>query len=108
MVVRVSVATAVPEILSGVRLLSAARHKKVYHGMRVCACVCWKALAWCPWQPSLLASGGGTADRQIRLWNVNNGACLQSTETNSQVMQLSGSTYSHLAFSALMLSSISL
>ena len=44
-----------------------------------------KAIAWCPWQQSLLASGGGTADRQIRLWNVNTGACLQSTETNSQV-----------------------
>jgi len=43
-----------------------------------------KAIAWCPWQPSLLASGGGTADRQIRLWNANTGACLQSAETNSQ------------------------
>ena len=26
-----------------------------------------KALAWCPWQRNLLASGGGTADRMIRL-----------------------------------------
>ena len=32
-----------------------------------------KALAWCPWQKNLLASGGGTADRMIRFWNTNNG-----------------------------------
>ena len=32
-----------------------------------------KALAWCPWQKNLLASGGGTADRMIRFWNANNG-----------------------------------
>ena len=50
-----------------------------------------KAIAWCPWQPSILASGGGTADRQIRLWNAHTGACLQSTETNSQVILLPSS-----------------
>lgn len=32
-----------------------------------------KALAWCPWQNNILASGGGTADRSIRFWNVNTG-----------------------------------
>lgn len=25
-----------------------------------------KALAWCPWQSNLLASGGGTSDRKVR------------------------------------------
>ena len=29
-----------------------------------------KALDWCPHQPGLLASGGGTADRTIRFWNT--------------------------------------
>lgn len=47
-----------------------------------------KALAWCPRQHSLLASGGGTADRCIRLWNVNTGTCLTSVDTNSQVCAL--------------------
>ncbi|PIK44016.1 putative cell division cycle protein 20-like [Apostichopus japonicus] len=47
-----------------------------------------KALAWCPWQPSLLASGGGTADRHIRFWNVNNGTCINSVDTKSQVCSL--------------------
>ncbi|XP_005092134.1 cell division cycle protein 20 homolog [Aplysia californica] len=47
-----------------------------------------KALAWCPWQPNVLASGGGTADRHIRLWNCNNGGSLSSVDTKSQVCAL--------------------
>jgi len=47
-----------------------------------------KALAWCPWQRHLLASGGGTADRMIRFWNSNNGACLNAVDTHSQVCAL--------------------
>lgn len=44
-----------------------------------------KALAWCPWQASLLASGGGTADRCIRFWNCNTGTCVNTIDTKSQV-----------------------
>nr|AAC06232.1 Cdc20 [Spisula solidissima] len=44
-----------------------------------------KALSWCPWQNNILASGGGTADRHIRLWNVNNGTNLTSVDAKSQV-----------------------
>ncbi|XP_022103253.1 cell division cycle protein 20 homolog [Acanthaster planci] len=47
-----------------------------------------KALAWCPWQPSILASGGGTADRTIRFWNCNTGLCLNSVDTGSQVSSI--------------------
>jgi cell division cycle protein 20 (cofactor of APC complex) len=47
-----------------------------------------KALAWCPWQKHLLASGGGTADRCIRMWNTQTGAQLQSVDTKSQVCAL--------------------
>ncbi|KAJ7321744.1 ubiquitin-protein transferase activating protein [Desmophyllum pertusum] len=47
-----------------------------------------KAVAWCPWQPNVLASGGGTADRHIRFWNANTGTCLNSVDTNSQVCGL--------------------
>ncbi|TNN40607.1 Cell division cycle protein 20 [Liparis tanakae] len=47
-----------------------------------------KALAWCPWQPNLLASGGGTSDRHIRIWNVNSGSCISSLDTQSQVSSL--------------------
>lgn len=47
-----------------------------------------KALAWCPWQPHMLASGGGTADRHIRFWNCNTGACTNAVDTRSQVCAL--------------------
>ncbi|GLH08895.1 Protein cortex [Gryllus bimaculatus] len=47
-----------------------------------------KALAWCPWQQNLLASGGGTADRCIRFWNCSSGTCLNSVDTKSQVCSL--------------------
>jgi len=47
-----------------------------------------KALAWCPWQPNILASGGGTADRCIRLWNGSNGTLLNTIDTKSQVCSL--------------------
>ncbi|CAG0887290.1 unnamed protein product [Darwinula stevensoni] len=47
-----------------------------------------KGLAWCPWQPHVLASGGGTNDRCIRFWNVNMGTCLNSVDTKSQVCAL--------------------
>ncbi|RHY16050.1 hypothetical protein DYB25_002946 [Aphanomyces astaci] len=47
-----------------------------------------KALAWCPWERHVLASGGGTADRTIKLWNVQTGSLLQSVDTGSQVCAL--------------------
>ncbi len=51
-----------------------------------------RALAWCPWQPTTLATGGGTADRCIKFWNVNSGTCLNSIDTKSQVCSLLFST----------------
>ncbi|KDQ54030.1 hypothetical protein JAAARDRAFT_38625 [Jaapia argillacea MUCL 33604] len=47
-----------------------------------------KALAWCPWQPSLLASGGGTNDATINIWNSTTGARLHSLATSSQVTNI--------------------
>ena len=52
-----------------------------------------KALSWCPWQQSLLASGGGTADRCIRFWNTRTGACLDTVDTHSQVCALQWSQH---------------
>lgn len=45
-----------------------------------------KALAWCPFQSHLLASGGGSADRCIRFWNTHTGSQLNSIDTQSQVI----------------------
>lgn len=44
-----------------------------------------KALAWCPWQRNVLASGGGTADRTIRIWNTSTGINTKYVDTHSQV-----------------------
>ncbi|CAB4292855.1 unnamed protein product [Prunus armeniaca] len=47
-----------------------------------------KALAWCPFQGNLLASGGGGGDRCIKFWNTHTGACLNSVDTGSHVCAL--------------------
>lgn len=44
-----------------------------------------KAVAWCPWQSNLLATGGGTNDRHIKIWNIHNGNLLQSIDAQSQI-----------------------
>jgi cell division cycle 20, cofactor of APC complex len=56
-------------------------------------CAAVKALAWCPFQANLLASGGGTADRHIRLWNGATGACVGGVDTGSQVCALQWSRH---------------
>lgn len=48
-----------------------------------------KALGWCPWAPSLLASGGGTKDGVIHFWDAARGEELPlSIETKAQVTSL--------------------
>jgi cell division cycle protein 20 (cofactor of APC complex) len=44
-----------------------------------------KALKWCPWQRNVLATGGGSADRQVCLWNASSGRLLMSVDAESQV-----------------------
>ena len=67
---------------------SAPRFRRAEHTAAV------KALAWCPWQSNLLASGGGTSDRKIRFWNSSTGACLNMIDTHSQVCALQWSKHS--------------
>ncbi|KAI8323917.1 WD40 repeat-like protein [Martensiomyces pterosporus] len=50
-----------------------------------------KALSWSPTQSGLLASGGGTDDRCIRMWNTQTGRQISSFDTGSQVCNLSWS-----------------
>lgn len=47
-----------------------------------------KAVAWCPWQNNLLATGGGKADGCIKMWNIYNGIRLGNVDTGSQVSGL--------------------
>ena len=54
-----------------------------------------KAIAWSPHQHSLLASGGGTADRRIKFWNTATGNMVQEIDTGSQVCNLAWSKNSN-------------
>ncbi|KAI0351963.1 WD40 repeat-like protein [Trametes cingulata] len=54
-----------------------------------------KALAWDPHVSGILATGGGTADKHIRFWNVQNGTMLNELDTGSQVCNLTWSLTSH-------------
>ncbi|KNC49474.1 cell cycle switch protein CCS52a [Thecamonas trahens ATCC 50062] len=48
-----------------------------------------KAIAWSPHQSDLLATGGGTADRCIKFWNIAGGTTpLSIVDTGSQVCNL--------------------
>lgn len=47
-----------------------------------------KALAWCPFQSTLLATGGGSSDRCIRFFSSSTGGLLNSVDTSTQVGHL--------------------
>lgn len=47
-----------------------------------------KAMAWCPYQSLLLATGGGTSDKSIHFWNTSTGARVNLIETESQISSL--------------------
>lgn len=47
-----------------------------------------KALAWCPWQSNLLASGAGIDDKCIKFWQTHSHILLDSIETNAQISAL--------------------
>ncbi|CDK27295.1 unnamed protein product [Kuraishia capsulata CBS 1993] len=47
-----------------------------------------KALSWCPTQQSLLATGGGAADKQIHFWNTTVGARVNTIDVGHQVSSL--------------------
>lgn len=47
-----------------------------------------KALAWCPWQSSVLATGGGSADKKVKMWNAASGTCTETLDAGAQVTSL--------------------
>ena len=51
-----------------------------------------KAIAFCPWQRGLLATGGGSNDRAIHFYHVFSGACLATINVQAQVTSLIWST----------------
>ena len=53
-----------------------------------------KGLAWSPHDRSVLASGGGTSDKTIKVWDINEGVMKRSVHTGSQVCGLEWSKHS--------------
>ena len=51
-------------------------------------CAAVKALSWCPWQRSVLATGGGTKDKTIQFFNTDTNSVIHSVNTGSQVCAL--------------------
>ena len=47
-----------------------------------------KAIAWSPHKRGILATGGGTADRRLKIWNVNTSTKLNDVDTGSQVCNM--------------------
>jgi WD40 repeat protein len=47
-----------------------------------------KAMAWCPWQRHILATGGGTKDKTIKVFNCDSNKIIKNVETGSQVCAL--------------------
>ncbi|KAJ3274090.1 ubiquitin-protein transferase activating protein [Terramyces sp. JEL0728] len=47
-----------------------------------------RALAWCPWSPHILATGGGLDDGTIQIHNTVSGKLYQKFESGSQICQM--------------------
>lgn len=71
-----------------VNLWETTTQRQILLGVDVAHMASVKALAWCPWQSTLLATGGGVDDGMIKLWNTQTGVMLDCVETGYQVIAL--------------------
>ena len=51
-----------------------------------------KAIAFCPWQDGLVATGGGSNDKCVHFWHATSGAALATISVSAQVTSLIWST----------------
>lgn len=47
-----------------------------------------KAIEFCPWSKSILATGGGTKDKTIKFWHIGTGTLINQIKTNYQITSL--------------------
>ena len=47
-----------------------------------------KAMSWCPWQRHVLATGGGSKDRTIKIFNCDSNKIIKNVDTGSQVCSI--------------------
>lgn len=50
-----------------------------------------KGIAFCPWAPNLLATGGGSNDRHLRFWHTQSGTLLRELNTHKQITSIAWS-----------------
>lgn len=50
-----------------------------------------KGIAFCPWAPNLLATGGGSNDRHLRFWHTKSGTLLRQLHTHKQITSIAWS-----------------
>lgn len=67
------------------RTLLVPQNSQKYHLPHAAAV---KAIAFAPWQPTLLATGGGTNDRHIHFYHTRSGICLATINVFAQVTSL--------------------
>lgn len=67
-------------------ILTGAEKHRWIHGAAV------KAIAFCPWRDSLVATGGGSNDKCIHFFHTVSGACLATISVAAQVTSLIWST----------------
>lgn len=58
-----------------------------------------RAIAWSPLNPSLIATGGGSNDRSLRLWSTDTGQLVSAVATGSQVCNLYWNAKRHVILS---------
>ncbi|XP_053144779.1 cell division cycle protein 20 homolog B isoform X3 [Hemicordylus capensis] len=47
-----------------------------------------KAMMWCPWQSTVIATGGGMKDKLLHIWNISSMEILETVDAQSQVCSL--------------------
>ncbi|GEQ70647.1 hypothetical protein JCM33374_g4326 [Metschnikowia sp. JCM 33374] len=52
-----------------------------------------KGISFCPWAPSLLATGGGSNDRHLRFWHTRSGTLLRELDTQRQITAVFWSSF---------------
>ena len=58
-----------------------------------------RGIAWNPHKSNIIATGGGSNDRTIRVWDINTGETLSAAQTGSQVCNLYWSSRYHMILS---------
>ncbi|KAG8689609.1 ubiquitin-protein transferase activating protein, partial [Ceratobasidium sp. 423] len=67
-------------------LIGGTSGKVVWRKKGHCSAV--KALAWCPWSPTILASGGGKSDGTVNFWSAQTGTLKHSLPLGSQITSI--------------------